>query len=198
MKLMNRWDMTGVEVQDKGLKPYINLKPMIVPRTFGRSATQQFHKSQYMNIVERLMTHLFVPGHKSKKHFRSSWRASGKTNTLWKVLSETFEIIEKETKKNPIEALVRAIENSAPVEEITSFQVGGIMVRKAVVTSPQRRVDIALRLIAQSSYHKSFNNPKGIARCLADEITAGFRNDPQSSFAVKERVRIEKEASTAR
>ncbi|HLC51477.1 MAG TPA: 30S ribosomal protein S7, partial [archaeon] len=104
----------------------------------------------------------------------------------------------KETKKNPIEALVRAIENSAPVEEITSFQVGGIMVRKAVVTSPQRRVDIALRLIAQSSYHKSFNNPKGIARCLADEITAGFRNDPQSSFAVKERVRIEKEASTAR
>src|SRR3990167_5936107 len=191
IKLFNRWDTAGISVNEKGLVGYINLRPQIVPRSHGRSAKKQFHKS-HMSIVERLANHLFVPGHRGKKNLLTTGKETGKTETAFKIIREAFVRIEERTKRNPVEVLVRAIENSAPVEEITSFQVGGIMVRKAVVTSPQRRVDIALRLIAQSSYHKSFNNPKGIARCLADEITAGFRNDPQSSFAVKERVRIEK------
>jgi len=37
--------------------------------------------------------------------------------------------LEEKTKQNPIEIFVRAIENAALREEITSYQMGGVMVR---------------------------------------------------------------------
>jgi small subunit ribosomal protein S7 len=113
-------------------------------------------------------------------------------------MDEMFTILADRTKKNPVEVLVRAVENAALREEITSFQVGGIIVRKAVITSPQRRVDLSLRHIVQSSYQKSFNNKKTMADALAEEIYAAYNNDPQNSNSVKDKERIEREAGGAR
>ena len=197
LKLFDKWDIEDVSVNDPGLKNYISLKPMIIPRTFGRYAKKQFHKSQ-MNIIERLANHLYVPGHRGKKHLITSGRNVGKTFKIWNVLKETFGILEKETKKNPVEVFVKALENAALREEITSFQVGGIIVRKAVITSPQRRVDLALRLIVQGSYQKAFNNPKRMADSLTNEILAAYNYDSQNSYAIKEKERIEREAAGAR
>ncbi|MFQ6020754.1 MAG: 30S ribosomal protein S7 [Candidatus Aenigmatarchaeota archaeon] len=195
-KIFNKWD-TKVEIKDPGLKDYINLKPVLVPKTFGRHAKQQFHKSN-LNIIERLMNHLYVPGHRGKRHRISSGRVTGKSTKVWEIMKNTLEIIEKKTKENPIEVLVRAIENAALREEITSFQVGGIIVRKAVITSPQRRVDMALRLITQGAYQKAFDKPKNMAESLADEIIAACNNDSSKSHAIRERERIEREAAGAR
>jgi small subunit ribosomal protein S7 len=197
LKLFDRWDTENVSVEDSGLKGYINLKPMIIPKTFGKHAGKQFHKSN-MHIVERLMNHLFVAGHRGKKHRITSGRNVGKTFSVMKIMEETLEILEKKTKKNPVEVLVRAIENAALREEVTSFQVGGIIVRKAVITSPQRRVDLALRLITQSSYQKAFKTSKKMSRCLAEELLAAYEGDSQKSHAIKERERIEREAGGAR
>jgi len=197
IKIFNKWETEGIIVNDPGLKNYINLKPVEIPRTFGRTAKKQFHKSQ-MNIVERLVNHLYVSGHKGKKNIITSGRNVGKTFKIWKVIEETFKILEDKTKKNPVEVFVRALENASLREEITSFQVGGIIVRKAVITAPQRRIDLALRHIVQSSYQKSFNNPKRMADTLADEIYAAYNNDPQNSQSIKEKERIEREAGGAR
>jgi small subunit ribosomal protein S7 len=197
IKVFNKWDIEGVAVSDPGLKNYINLKPIVIPRSFGRTAKKQFHKSK-MNIIERLVNHLYVSGHKGKKNLITSGKNVGKTVKEWKIIEETFEILEEKTKKNPIEVLVRAVENAALREEITSFQVGGIIVRKAVITSPQRRVDLALRHIVQTSYQRSFNNVKTMADTLSDEIFAAYNNDSQSSQSIKEKERIEREAGGAR
>jgi small subunit ribosomal protein S7 len=197
LKLFDRWDMENISVDDPGLKNYINLKPMIIPRSFGKYSGKQFHKSN-MNIVERLMNHLFVAGHRGKKHRITSGRNVGKTFRVMDIVKETFEILEKRTKKNPVEVLVRAVENAALREEVTSFQVGGIIVRKAVITSPQRRVDLALRLISQGSYQRAFKSSKKMSQCLADELFAAYNYDPQSSHAIKEKERIEREAGGAR
>jgi len=197
LKIFNKWNLEEIVVNDSGLKNYINLKSVIVPKSFGRHAKKQFHKSQ-INIVERLMNHLFVSGHRGKKHLLTSGHNVGKTSKVWNLTKKTFEIIENRTKKNPIEVLVRAIENAALREEITSFQVGGIIVRKAVITAPQRRVDIALRLITQGAYQKAFANPKKMAECLADEIFAAFNNDSQNSHAIKVKERKEREAAGSR
>jgi ribosomal protein S7 len=94
--------------------------------------------------------------------------------------------------------LVRAIENAALREEIAAYQVGGIIVRRAVVTSPQRRVDISLRTIVQSAYRKSFGNRDTMADALSDELIAAAANDSSKSTAVKEKERIEREAEGAR
>jgi small subunit ribosomal protein S7 len=197
IKLFNKWSTEGITVGDPGLRNYIGLKPVIIPRTFGRDSVKQFHRSQ-MSIVERLVNHIYVSGHRGKKHLVTSGKNVGKTFAAWRIIQDTFGIIEQKSGKNPIEVLVKAIENVALREEITSFQVGGIIVRKAVITSPQRRVDLALRLIAQNSNHKSFNNVKTMADCLSDEILAAYNNDVQSSFALKEKERKEREAGGAR
>ncbi|MCD6476931.1 MAG: 30S ribosomal protein S7 [Candidatus Aenigmarchaeota archaeon] len=196
MKLFDKYDLSGIKVEDSGLKDYICLKPVLVPRTCGRHAKQQFHKSN-INIVERLINHLYVPGHKRKRHFISSGYCSGNTETVYKIVMDTFDRIEKKTGKNPIEVFIRAIENSAIREEVTSFQVGGIIVRKAVVTSPQRRIDLALRNMVQGSYQKAKKANKKMYIALSDEIINAY-NSSSDSYAVKEKDRTEKEAASSR
>ncbi|MBN2202613.1 MAG: 30S ribosomal protein S7 [Candidatus Aenigmarchaeota archaeon] len=197
IKLFDKWDTEGIAVEDMGLKRYVNLKPIIVPRSFGRSSGKQFHKSQ-MHIVERLMNRMFVAGHRGKKHRITSGMNVGKTLAVTDIIVDCFDILEKKAGKNPVEVFVRAVENSAVREEVTSFQVGGIIVRKAVITSPQRRVDLALRYITQGSYQKAFKSPKKMAVCLAEELLAAFNGDSQNSFAMKAKERMEREASGAR
>lgn len=196
VKIFNKWSTKGIEVKDLGLQRYISLKPVIVPKSRGRMRSQ-FHKSE-MNIVERLINHLLVPGHRGKKHLLSSGNSGGKTATAFIVVKKVLQTIEDKTKKNPIEVLVRAVENSALREEITSYQVGGIMVRKAVVAAPQRRVDLALRTMVQGAYQKAHSNPKGFAAVLADELIAAGNADSQNSYGVREKERVEREAGGAR
>ena len=197
IKIFGKWSTEGIEVKDPGLARYINLEPRLLPRSGGKYAKQQFYKSK-MNIVERLMNKLMVPGHRGKKHLISSGRCVGKTAIQYKIVKKAFEKIEQITKKNPIEVLVRAIENAALREEITSYQLGGIIVRRAVVTSPQRRVDLALRNIAQAAYRKSFGKKQNIVDALVDEIIAAYNNDASKSEAIREKERIEREAEGAR
>jgi len=195
IKLFGRWDW-NVEVKDPGLKRYINLRPCVIPRTYGRYSQTRFGKAN-MNIVERLMTKMMVPGHKGKKHLVSSARCVGQTEKIIKIIKEAFEIIEQRTKKNPIEVLVRAIENAAPLEEPISYQVGGIIARTAVIVSPQRRVDVALRNIVNSCYRRKVGFTD-MATLLAEEIIAAANNDISKSYALKEKERIEKEAEGAK
>ncbi|MEM0473519.1 MAG: 30S ribosomal protein S7 [Candidatus Aenigmatarchaeota archaeon] len=197
MKLFNRWSFEGIEVKDPGLKPYINLKPSIVPKSGGKFSKSKFHKSN-MNIVERFANKLMVAGHKGKKHLITSGRNTGKSETVYKIIEEVFEKLEKRTNENPIKIFVLAVENAALREELTAYQVGGSIVRKAVVTSPQRRVDQALAIISQAAYRKSFGKKRSMADELVDEIFYAYKNDASKSEAIKEKERIEKEADASR
>lgn len=194
--LFNRWDFSKVEIRDQGLKKYMNLTPVVVPKTCGRYGPVSIHKVK-MNIVERFITKLFVPGHRGKKHKLTSGHVVGTYQKIATSLIEGFQIIETKTKKNPIQVLVDAIENGALYEEVMGYRVGGIIARKAVVVAPQRRLDISLRLIAQDIFSKSFRNKKTFAEVLADELIEIANND-QRSNVIRERQRIEKEAEGAR
>lgn len=197
IKLFNKWSFEEIEVRDPGLKPYINLTPIIVPKTGGKYSQQKFHKSK-MNIVERLANKLMVPGHRGKKHLITSGRNTGKTQTILNIIDEVFEKLHKKTNENPLKIFVGALENASLREEIASYQLGGIIVRKAVVTSPQRRVDSALSIITQSAYRNAFNKKISMADALANEIFFAYKSDASKSEAIKEKERIEREASGAR
>jgi small subunit ribosomal protein S7 len=194
--LFGRWDFSGVEVRDQGLKKYINLAPVVVPKTCGKYGTVSLHKVK-MNIVERLITKLFVPGHRGKKHKLTSGHVVGGYQRVFKALNEGFSIIESRTKKNPIQVLVNAIENGAMYEEVMGYRMGGIIARKAVVVAPQRRLDLSLRLIAQDIFSKSFHNKKKFPQVLAEELIEIAGND-QRNNVIRERQRLEKEAEGAR
>lgn len=195
-KLFGLWDTSAIIVTDLGLKPYVNLKPIIVPKSAGRNR-QRFHRSMYTNIVERLISKLKVSGHKGKKHKISSGHNTSKSTTAYNIVIDTFKLIENETKKNPVEVFVKALENAAPREEITSIEYGGARYPQAVETSPQRRIDIALRQMTQGAYSKSFNSKKTIVSALADEIIKAYRID-QASQAIAKKLELERQASSSR
>lgn len=194
LKLFGRWD-SNVEVRDAGLKPYLNLDGRLLPRSAG-AFRRPFHKSK-MHLTERLALHLLIPGHQGKKHRLTSGTLAGGLYQTLQAVEHALELIEKKEGKNPVEVLVRAIENAALREEIISYQLGSIMAREAVITSPQRRVDKALRVMAQGSYRSTFNKKKSIAQALADEISAAYKGS-NDSFAIRERDRIEREAMSSR
>jgi len=196
IKLFNKWETEGIKVEDKGLKAYINLKPIIVPKTSGRNANVQFSKSK-KNIVERLITKVMVPGHKGKKHKMTSGHCCGKASKAYKAVENAFMIIEKQLNKNPVEVFVKAIENAAPREEINTIEYGGARYPQAVEMSPQRRVDIAIRMIVQGAYSKSFKKKVKIEQTLADEIIKAFNCDSKSA-AISKKLELERQSDSAR
>jgi len=196
IKAFNRWSTEGIVVEDVGIKPYVQLQAKVVPRTGARYAGNRFHKSKVF-IVERLMNKIMIPGHKGKKHFRSSSKITGKAHTAFNIVEDTFKIIEKQTKENPIKVFVKALENAAQREEIITIEYGGARYPKAVECAPQRRIDLALRYMTQGAYHKCFNSKKGMVDCLAEEIINAYRSSANSN-AITKKLEIERQADSSR
>jgi len=194
LKLFGRWGSEGIEVLDRGLKPYINLDSRLVPRSAGL-LRRPFHKSK-AHIVERLALHMLVPGHTGKKHKLTSGPLGGAYYNVLKHVELALEIIEKAENKNPVEVLVRAIENAAVREEIISYQMGSIVAREGVISAPQRRVDKTLRFFAQGTFRKTFGKNSSLSKALSDEILAAYHG--KECYAIREKERIEREATGAR
>ena len=185
IKLFGKWSFEGVNVRDPSLKKYISLKPVWLPHTGGRHEHKRFGKAE-VPIVERLINKLMHPG-----------RQGGKKHLAYNIVKKAFDIIYLKTGENPIQVLVRAIENAAPREETTRIAYGGIVYHVAVDVSPQRRVDLALRFITEGARLAAFNNPKPIEECLADEIILAAAGDPKS-YAVSRKEEIERIALSSR
>ena len=196
IKAFNRWGTEGIKVDDPGLKNYISIEPRIVPKTGARYAKNRFHRSKVF-IIERLINKIMIPGHKSKKHFKTSSHTTGKANKAFSIMEDSLTIIEKQTKENPIKVFVKALENAAQREEIITIEYGGARYPKAVECAPQRRVDIALRHMAQGAYHKSFNSKKSIESTLAEEIISAYRLSSASS-AITKKLEVERQADASR
>jgi len=194
MKLFGKWD-SNVDSKDPGLSSYINLKPRFMPRSAG-TYRERFHKSK-MHIVERLALNLLITGHSGKRHRVTSGRFGGGLYTALRSVENAFDMIEKKENKNPVQVFVIALENAAVREEITTFQSGSVVVREAVITAPQRRIDKTLRFMARGAYKKSFHTKKTLSQALAEEIINAYSNNNQS-VAIQEKERIEREAQGAR
>ncbi len=196
IKAFNRWDVEGIKVTDPGVVDFITVDPKIVPKTGARYAGQRFYKSKVF-IVERLINKVMVPGHKGKKHWRSSGHCSGKKTLAYKAVEDAFEIVEQKLKKNPVEVFVLGLENACSREEIVTLEYGGARYPKATECAPQRRVDQALKYFVQGAYHKSFNKKKHIEQALADEILGAY-NLSVTSMAVAKKFEIERQADSSR
>ncbi|MCW4020827.1 MAG: 30S ribosomal protein S7 [Candidatus Bathyarchaeota archaeon] len=185
IRLFLKWVFDGVEVQDPGLKQYIQLRPIYVPHSGGRHEHKRFEKSK-ANIVERLTNNMMRHG-----------RNCGKKAKAISIVKMAFEIMNLKTGSNPIQILVDAIENSAPCEDTTRIGFGGIVYHRAVDISPQRRVDLALRFLTEGARRAAFSNKKTIEECLADELIAAAEGDTRS-HAVSRRDEVERVALASR
>lgn len=195
MKIFNIYSTGEVKIEDPSLKRYINLDEKLVLRTSGRTR-ERFAKSK-VNIVERLANLIAVPGHRGKKHKIITGHASGKYEKNMKIVLGAFKIIEEKTKQNPIQVLVKAIENAAPRDEITVIEYGGARYPQAVDMSPSRRVTISLRNMVHGAYDKSFNKKTKIQESLANEIMLAAEGK-MDCFAMQKKNESEKQADSAR
>ncbi|QGA80780.1 30S ribosomal protein S7 [Candidatus Nanohalobium constans] len=191
-----KYDAEEVEIGDDGLVRYINLENILSPRSKGRHTERQFYKAE-VPITERLLTHMYVAGHRGNKHYITSGKNTGKSEKLWNIIEEVFDNIYEQTDENPIQVLVDAIENSAPVEEVVTYQRGGARARKAVIMAPQRRVDVALRLLVQGAYEKRLAESEDAVETLTNELI-GAADGNNEIRAVRTKERKEREAEGAR
>ena len=121
----------------------------------------------------------------------------GKKLEVMRIVDRAFDIIERQTKQNPIQVLVRAIENAAPREDVTRIKRGGVSYTLAVDVSPLKRLDEAVKNIALGGFGGSFNKKVSAEQALAEEIITAANNDLKSS-AVKRKDEVERIAKASR
>jgi small subunit ribosomal protein S7 len=188
--LFRKWDTSQIEIKDLGLQQRvsgdktlssISLKPVVYPIDFGRSA-------------ERLANKLM---HFGKKYAKNTGRQGGKKQHSLKIIEVAFDIIHLKTGQNPVEVLVRAVENSAPNEDTTRIVYGGTVYHVSVDVAPIRRVDLALRFIADAIKEATFSNPKPIEEYIAEHLILAANNDPAAP-SVKKKNELERVAQASR
>ena len=195
MKIFGMWDISEVSISDPGLKRVINLDDKLLLKSHGRIKYDRAKTK--VNVIERIINLLQVPGSRGKKHrIITSW-ISGKQQKTTMIMIEALKIVEQQTKQNPIAVLTKAIENAAPRDEVTALEYGGARYPQAVDTAPRRRLNLALRFMVNGSYDKAFNKKATIVEALAKEIIAASNNSGDS-YAITKKNDIEKQADAAR
>jgi small subunit ribosomal protein S7 len=182
-QLFGQWSVEDIEYHDPSTERYITVTP--IAHTMGRHASKQFQKSE-ISIVERLINRLM----------QTEENTGDKQKTM-RITRDAFDLVHERTDENPVQVLVHAVENSAPREETVRLKYGGISVPKAVDVAPQRRVDQALKFLAEGVYSDSFKTPTDAHEALASQLT-GAANDDVSTYAVNQKEEKERVAAAAR
>ena len=182
-KLFGVWDVTEIAYDDPSTKRYMTVTP--IAHTMGRHASKQFKKSE-ISLVERLINRLM-----------QTEENTGKKQQATRIVRDAFDIIHDRTEENPVQILVRAVENAAPREETVRLKYGGISVPKAVDVAPQRRVDQALLFISDGVANATYKSSTAAADALANELIAAADYDV-SAYSISQKEERERVAAAAR
>ena len=105
---------------------------------------------------------------------------------------DSFAIIEKKVKQNPLQVFLKAMENVKPILEVRSRRVGGATYQVPTTVDPRRQETLALRWIVQFARQKK---GKPMRERLAEEIMMALRGE---GLAVKKREDTHKMAEANR
>jgi len=196
--LFGKWPVKDVKIIDLSLIKYMDLSPKKVPHSFGKHI--KFREKAKLNLVERLINKMMRSGQGKRKlsgkYIRGRGSCGKKIQTI-QIVERAFEIVEKQTKENPLQVFVKAIEQSAPREDTTRLTRGGMSYTQAVDVAPIKRIDESIKNLAIASFSQSFNNRTSAEEALAKEIILAAKEDPQS-FSVRRRDEIERIAKSSR
>jgi len=181
--LFGVWETDDIAYEDPSTQRYLNVTP--IAHTMGRHASKQFQKSE-ISVVERLINRLM-----------QTEENTGKKQQAMRIVRDAFEIVHEETEENPVQILVTAVENAAPREETVRLKYGGISVPQAVDVAPQRRVDQALKFLAEGTYRGSYKTPTSAPQALATQLMGAADYDV-GTYAINQKEEAERVAAAAR
>ena len=106
----------------------------------------------------------------------------GKKSIAEKVVYGAFDIVEKKTKKDPVETFEKAVDNASPIIEVKSKRVGGATYQVPVEVRGDRKLALAFRWIIGAARSKK---GKPMAEKLSQEIMDAASN---TGVAIKKKT----------
>ena len=116
---------------------------------------------------------------------------------MFKIGKASFHTGKVQTEEYLVEVFVTAVEYAVHREETVRLKYGGISVPKAVDVAPQRRVDEALKFIAQGTHNGSYKSATDASEALARQLMGAADNDVES-YAITQKEERERVAAAAR
>ncbi len=98
----------------------------------------------------------------------------GKKTVAEKIFYDAMDLIKEETKENPLDVFMRAIENCRPLVEVRPRRVGGATFQVPVEVPKTRSITLVIKWIIQFAKEKK---GKPMANRLAEEIIAASRKE---------------------
>ena len=97
----------------------------------------------------------------------------GKKSTATRLLYDTFDLIEKQSKKDPLEVFQQALKNVSPVMEVKPRRVGGATYQVPMEVSVDRQFALATRWILAAARARS---GRSFSEKLAGELMDAYNN----------------------
>ena len=98
----------------------------------------------------------------------------GKKTIAEKIVYKAFNLIQEQTKEDPIIVFEKAISNAAPLLEVVSRRIGGANYQIPVEVRPGRRFVLGSKWIIEVAKNKK---GKPMYQKLAEEIIAAYKNE---------------------
>lgn len=117
----------------------------------------------------------------------------GKKATCVRIVYEALDQLKAKTDKEPLEVLLKALDNVKPVVEVKSRRVGGATYQIPIEIRESRREALAMRWIIAAARGKSGH---GMGECLANELLDAY-NNTGTAFKKKEDTHKMAEANKA-
>lgn len=116
----------------------------------------------------------------------------GKKSTARRVVYDTFDLIEKEHKTDPLVVFDTAVRNVAPLMEIKSRRIGGATYQVPREVKGDRKFALACRWILDAARSKK---GKPMYKKLAEELILATKNE---GHAIKKRADVHRMAEANR
>ncbi|MEW5805183.1 MAG: 30S ribosomal protein S7 [Patescibacteria group bacterium] len=116
----------------------------------------------------------------------------GKKTVAQRVVYQTFDLVEKQAKQEPLAVFEQAIKNVSPFLEVKSKRIGGANYQVPVEVQGERKITLAMRWILQASRSRK---GKAMAEKLAEELIQASHNE---GAAIKKRTDVQKMAEANR
>jgi small subunit ribosomal protein S7 len=91
----------------------------------------------------------------------------GKKSTAYRVLYDSFDIIEERSKKSPVEVFEQALEGVKPSVEVKARRVGGSTYQVPVPVDASRQISLAMRWLLAAARSRG---GRSMAEKLANEF----------------------------
>ena len=112
----------------------------------------------------------------------------GKKATCQKIVYEAMDNLKAKTDKDPLEVMLKAIDNVKPMVEVKSRRVGGATYQVPMEIRESRREALAMRWIIEAARSR---NGHGMADTLSAELLDAYNN---TGTAYKKREDVHKMA----